>query len=338
MIDMQSLNSHPSSLIQLRSSTKIMRKILLSLIVLLLAFVRNGISANTSEHSSKAYTIETVPNVYVKDLRQHVSDPDGLLSIAARDSINRMFTTLEQKTGIQAMVVMLPSIGDDNIFDFSQNLFRYWGIGDKEKNNGLLITYVADQHTIRFHTGYGLEGFLTDALGKRIQTTYMIPAFKQGDTDTGMVKGMRAVYKVLEDSMDPNKKKEEEESHWTGLIMLAIIIAVASYFIRRNDKKARTCKACKKPGALNRMSTDYYYDSQRMKHRKDVFICGNCGHVEVRDKIVDDGNHHNNDLLKGIIIGSILSNMRGGGGGGGGFTGGSFGGGSTGGGGSSSSW
>ena len=335
---MQSLNSHPSSLIQLRSSTKIMRKILLSLIVLLLAFVRNGISANTSEHSSKAYTIETVPNVYVKDLRQHVSDPDGLLSIAARDSINRMFTTLEQKTGIQAMVVMLPSIGDDNIFDFSQNLFRYWGIGDKEKNNGLLITYVADQHTIRFHTGYGLEGFLTDALGKRIQTTYMIPAFKQGDTDTGMVKGMRAVYNVLEDSMNPNKKKEEEESHWTGLIMLAIIIAVASYFIGRNDKKARTCKACKKPGALNRMSTDYYYDSQRMKHRKDVFICGNCGHVEVRDKIVDDGNHHNNDLLKGIIIGSILSNMRGGGGGGGGFTGGSFGGGSTGGGGSSSSW
>ena len=314
-----------------------MRKILLSLIVLLLAFVSYGISANISEHSSKAYTIETVPNVYVKDLRQHVSDPDGLLSIAARDSINRMFTALEQKTGIQAMVVMLPSIGDDNIFDFSQDLFRYWGIGEKARNNGLLITYVADQHTIRFHTGYGLEGFLTDALGKRIQTTYMIPAFKQGDTDTGMVKGMRAVYKVLEDSMDPNKKKEEEGSHWMGLIMLAIIIAVASYFIGRNDKKARTCKACKKPGALNRMSTDYYYDSQRMKHRKDVFICGNCGHVEVRDKIVDDGNHHNNDLLKGIIIGSILGSMRGGGGGGG-FTGGSFGGGSTGGGGSSSSW
>ena len=315
-----------------------MRKILLSLIVLLLAFVSNGISASTSEHSTKAYTIETVPNVYVKDLRQHVSDPDGLLSIAARDSINRMFTALEQKTGIQAMVVMLPSIGDDNIFDFSQNLFRYWGIGEKARNNGLLITYVADQHTIRFHTGYGLEGFLTDALGKRIQTTYMIPAFKQGYTDTGMVKGMRAVYKVLEDSMDPNKKKEKEESHWMGLIMLAIIIAVAAYLIGRNDKKARTCKACKKPGALNRMSTDYYYDSQRMKHRKDVFICGNCGHVEVRDKIVDDGNHHNNDLLKGIIIGSILSNMRGGGGGGGGFTGGNFGGGSTGGGGSSSSW
>jgi uncharacterized protein len=311
-----------------------MRKSILLFVVILTTLTSYIAKAETT---TTAYTIETVPNVYVKDLRQHVSDPDGLLSIAARDSINRMFTTLEQKTGIQAMVVMLPSIGDDNIFDFSQDLFRYWGIGDKEKNNGLLITYVADQRTIRFHTGYGLEGYLTDALGKRIQTTYMIPAFKQGDTDTGMVKGMRAVYKVLEDSMDPNKKKEEEESHWTGLIMLAIIIAVASYFIGRNDKKARTCKACKKPGALNRMSTDYYYDSQRMKHRKDVFICSNCGHVEVRDKIVDDGNHHNNDLLKGIIIGSILSNMRGGGGGGG-FTGGSFGGGSTGGGGSSSSW
>ena len=311
-----------------------MRKSILLFVVILTTLTSYIAKAETT---TTAYTIETVPNVYVKDLRQHVSDPDGLLSIAARDSINRMFTALEQKTGIQAMVVMLPSIGDDDVFEFSQSLFRYWGIGDKEKNNGLLITYVADQRIIRFHTGYGLEGFLTDALGKRIQTTYMIPAFKQGDTDTGMVKGIRAVYKVLEDSMDPNKK-QEEGTPWMALLMLAIIIAAASYLVWYSDKQTRMCKACKKPGALNRMSTDYYYDSQRMKHRKDVFICGNCGHVEVRDKIVDDGNHHNNDLLKGIIIGSILSNMRGGGGGGGGFTGGNFGGGSTGGGGSSSSW
>lgn len=315
-----------------------MRKILLSLIVLLSAFVCNCIAANTSEHSSKAYTIETVPNVYVKDLRQHVSDPDRLLSAEVRDSINRMFTTLEQKTGIQAMVVMLPSIGDDDVFEFSQDLFRYWGIGDKEKNNGLLITYVADQRTIRFHTGYGLEGLLTDALSKRIQTTYMIPAFKQGNTDAGMLKGMRAVNKVLEDSMDPNKKQDEESNPWIALLFVIIIISLGGYMIWHSDRVHRMCKSCKKQGALRLMSKDYYYDKQKCKHKKEIYICGNCGHVEVRDTIIDDGTNHNNDLLNGIIIGSMLSGMRGGGGGGGGFSGGSFGGGSSGGGGSSSSW
>ena len=74
-----------------------------------------------------------------------------------------MFTSLEKKTGIQAIVVMLPSIGDEDIFEFSQKLFRHWGIGEKKRNNGLLVVYVSDQRTIRFHTGYGIEGSLPDA-------------------------------------------------------------------------------------------------------------------------------------------------------------------------------
>ena len=262
-----------------------MRKILLYLIVLLLAFVSNSISTNTSEHSSKAYTIETVPNVYVKDLRQHVSDPDGLLTFAVCDSINRLLTVLETKTGIQVMVVMLPSIGDDDVFEFSQNLFQYWGIGDKEKNNGLLITYVADQRIIRLHTGYGLEGVLTDALCKRIQTEHMLPYFRQGDIDKGMVNGVLSVINTLNGGEPLNLNQEDSKDYTlteyiTFIILFVTITIIIPIII---DGRRHRCKHCNLFAGLKLNSHRYYIDEQGILHREVLYTCSSCNHLEVKD-------------------------------------------------------
>lgn len=305
------------------------------MILLLSAAIINIAAGKTAETSAKTYTVETVPNVYVKDMRQHVSDPSGLLMPATRDSINQIFTTLEKNTGIQAVIVMLPSIGHDDVFEFSQRLFRHWGIGNKEKNNGLLITYVADQRTIRFHTGYGLEGFLTDAKSKRIQMNYMVPEFRKGNIDKGMIHGAIAVNKVLEKSMDANSQSKDNGSIWPPLLILGSIISAISGVIWYNDRKSRTCRVCKKTGGLSLTSRTYYRDLRKRKHKKEIYTCTNCGNVEERDSIIDD-NHHNNNLRNGTFIGGM--HIRRGGGFGGGFGGGSFGGGSSGGGGASSNW
>ena len=163
----------------------------------------------------KAYSIESVPNVYAQDRRLHVSDPNGLLMQETQAEINRMLTLLEDSTGIQSMVVMLPSIGQEDIFDFAHNLFRHWGIGNKESNNGMLIVYVADQRKIRFTTGYGLEGILPDAMCKRIQSRYMIPHFREGNTDLGMLEGTKAVVSVLDGSMKADNTEEQQENPLT---------------------------------------------------------------------------------------------------------------------------
>ena len=165
-----------------------------------------GKEARHTTGINTAYTVETVPNVHIRDSRQYVSDPTNILTANTKDSINAIFALLERNTGIETAVVMLPSIGESDEFDFAHALFRHWGIGKKDKNNGLLILYVADIHRIRFVTGYGIEGFMTDAMSKRIQTRYMIPAFRQGNTDTGMLNGAAAVYKTLKDSMNPDRK------------------------------------------------------------------------------------------------------------------------------------
>lgn len=278
----------------------------------------------------KAYSIESVPNVYAQDRRLHVSDPNGLLMQETQAEINRMLTLLEDSTGIQSMVVMLPSIGQEDIFDFAHNLFRHWGIGNKESNNGMLIVYVADQRKIRFTTGYGLEGILPDAMCKRIQSRYMIPHFREGNTDLGMLEGTKAVVGVLDGSMKADNT-EEEASLWEILLTLGtimFIIVVPIWLIHRQE---HTCPKCAKAGTLKLVSQTST-PTRKGKLIRKTLLCSHCGHT-----IVKKYHQSNNDaMMGGMMMGSMLGGGRRGGGGG--FMGGSFGGGSTGGGGSTSGW
>lgn len=281
----------------------------------------------------KAYSIESVPNVYAQDRRLHVSDPNGLLMQGTQAEINRMLTLLEDSTGIQSMVVMLPSIGQEDIFDFAHNLFRHWGIGNKENNNGMLIVYVADQRKIRFTTGYGLEGILPDAMCKRIQSRYMIPHFREGNTDLGMLEGTKAVVSVLDGSMKADNT-EEEASLWEILLTLGgimFIIVVPIWLIHRQE---HTCPKCAKASSLKLVSQTST-PTRKGKLIRKTLLCSHCGHTVVRE-YHQSNNDDTGAMMGGMMMGSMLGGRRRGGGGG--FMGGSFGGGSTGGGGSTSGW
>ena len=284
--------------------------------------------------SEKAYTIQSVPNTYAMDRRMHVSDPDGLLALDYASEINRILTTLEDSTGIQSMVVMLTSIGNEDIFEFSHNLFRHWGIGSTKRNEGLLIVYVADQRKIRFTTGYGLEGILPDAICKRIQTQYMLPHFRNGDTNSGMLEGVRAVVSVLDGSMKASRDMEEA-SLWEVLMILGCLIALVALFLWLIHRQTNTCPRCGKAGALKLVSTTTTR-TRHGRHIRQKLMCSACGHIVEKERHESD-NNNNGSMLGGIMLGSMLGRGRGGIGGGG-FSGGSFGGGSTGGGGSTSGW
>ena len=285
-------------------------------------------------YSNQTYSIESVPNVYAQDRRLHVSDPNGLLMLGTQAEINRILTTLEDSTGIQSMVVMLTSIGNEDIFDFSHNLFRHWGIGSTERNEGLLIVYVADQRKIRFTTGYGLEGILPDAICKRIQAQYMLPHFRNGDTNQGMLEGVRAVVSVLDGSMKASRDMEEA-SLWEVLMILGCLIALVALFLWLVHRQTNTCPRCGKAGALKLVSSTTTH-TRYGRLIKQKLMCSACGHIVEKERHESDDNN-GGSMLGGVLLGSMLGRGRSGMGGGG-FSGGSFGGGSTGGGGSTSGW
>ncbi|MBA4054632.1 MAG: hypothetical protein C0490_07970, partial [Marivirga sp.] len=95
--------------------------------------------------------------------------------------------------------------------------------------NGLLVLLVKDQRTVRFHTGYGLEGTLPDITCKRIQRDYMVPEFKNGNYNAGVLAGLQHVEKILTNPAYAEELKEPEEgetSAWVGfVIFLSIFIA-----------------------------------------------------------------------------------------------------------------
>ena len=292
----------------------------------------------TAAAETKQYTIDDVPNVRLSDVRQYVTDPSAILSATARDSINAILGRLEKSTGIETAVVMLPSIGDEDIFDFGHELFRKWGIGKKKSDNGLLILFVMDQKKVRFTTGYGIEGTMTDAMSKRIQTTLMIPRFRNGNWDGGMVSGVRAVAKTLDGSMQAEEDNGEDDISTIMITLLAIVVTMLIFIYAMGS--LQRCPKCKKRSALRKVKEQHLVvknKNGRIIRRilRTTYVCKYCGNTVTKDS---DENDNGNAMATGAILGSMLGGgNRGGSGFGGGF-GGSFGGGSTGGGGATSGW
>ena len=287
---------------------------------------------------TKQYTIDDVPNVRLSDARQYVTDPTAILSTAARDSINAVLGRLEKSTGIETAVVMLPSIGDEDIFEFGHELFRKWGIGKKKSDNGLLILFVMDQKKVRFTTGYGIEGTMTDAMSKRIQTTLMIPRFKKGNWDGGMVSGVSAVAKTLDGSMQAEEDNGEDDLS-DILIALVFIVGAMLIFIYAMGSQQR-CPKCNKRSALRKVKEQHLVvknKNGRIIRRilRTTYVCKYCGNTVTKDT---DENDHGSAMATGAMLGSMLGGGNRGSGFGGGSFGGNFGGGSTGGGGATSGW
>lgn len=295
-----------------------------------------AVTAWAAGDSVKEYkSVDYVPNVRLTDVRRYVSDPTSILSPAATDTIDAILGRLEKSTGIETAVVMLPSIGENDIFDFSTSLFRKWGIGKKKSDNGLLILFVMDQHKVRFSTGYGIEGTMTDAMSKRIQMQYMVPAFKRSDWNKGMVDGVRATAKVLDGSMEPEAADSDTDTD-DILFSIGIIVGIVLLVMFVSSIMQR-CPKCHKRSAMKQMGVEVLRVStgkgRRKRIRRTTYVCQYCGHIMTKDEDIDDNS--GSAAAGGAILGSMLGS---GGGGGGGSFGGSFGGGSTGGGGSTSDW
>ena len=288
---------------------------------------------------AKEYSVKDVPNVLLQDARQRVSDPEGLLSPAARDSVNRMLASLKGEDGAEVAVVMLPSIGDADLFDFAHQLFRTWGIGNKKSNRGLLLLYVADIRRVRFTVGDGLEGTMTDAACKRIIERTMIPHFKKGDTDGGVVAGISAACERIRGAGEAEEQASDEDDEFPIFVAILFVGGAVTFFfllVTLVNRATHKCKYCGKV-ALRLVNTDIYRKNGR-KYKRETFICGNCGKLTERVRDITDDD--NGAAAAGFIAGSMLGGGRRGGGfgGGGGFSGGSWGGGTTSGGGASGGW
>lgn len=128
-----------------------------------------------------------------------VSDPGGAIS-ARRDEINRTIDALEQQTGVEIAVVVLPSIGEFVPKQFATELFNQWSVGKQDLDNGILVLQILDQRRVEIETGYGLEGALPDVKCRWIVDDIAIPFFKSGSFSDGHYEMVRALERGVRNS------------------------------------------------------------------------------------------------------------------------------------------
>lgn len=172
------------------------------------------------------YTVQTIPNPKNAHENGFVSNPDGILKAETVQQINAYLDSLAKQSGAEVAVVAVNSIGQTEIKPFATDLLKLWGIGKAKKDNGLLVLFVLDQKKVTFETGYGLEGILPDAICKRIQIQTMIPEFKTGNYDAGLLAGIQRIGSVI------RKEPVQEEAPKSAIAWNEIVpIAIAIYIL-----------------------------------------------------------------------------------------------------------
>jgi uncharacterized protein len=132
-----------------------------------------------------------------------VSDPSRHLRSATVDSLNRMISALSHETGAEIAVVAIDSTSGFAVFDVALALHRMWGVGQRGRDNGILVLWVPTQRAVYISVGYGLEGVMPDVRAGRIRDQAIFPAFKRGDFDAGILTGVTEIAKVIREEKDP---------------------------------------------------------------------------------------------------------------------------------------
>ena len=177
-------------------------------------------------------------------LTGRVVDDANILSSGTKAELDGKLAALEQKNSRQLVVVTLPSLQGYEISDYGYQLGRAWGIGQAKLNNGILFLVAPNEHKTRIEVGYGLEPIITDAFSSVVIQTQVLPKFRSGDFNGGVVAGANALIEQLSlDTSEAEKRAAAAQQqlqrggHDEGggglvgfLVILFIFIAISRIF------------------------------------------------------------------------------------------------------------
>ncbi|WP_323944730.1 TPM domain-containing protein [Aeromonas hydrophila] len=161
-------------------------------------------------------------------LSGRVVDEASLMSRKQAHQLTQQLAAFEKRSGIQLVVVSIDTLAGDTIEEYGYQLGRHWGIGQKGKDNGVLLLIAQDERKVRIEVGYGLEGALPDAIAANIIQTRILPAFKRGDMVAGVVAGSQAIMQALAGEYKPveNASKDKLGGPWLFILMVIVMIVL----------------------------------------------------------------------------------------------------------------
>lgn len=170
-----------------------------------------------------------------------VHDYSNWLTPGQKNALEMRLRDYYDSTSTQIVVMIRPDIGDYDLSSYSFELGERWGVGEKGKNNGVVMTIKTEApgRGIFIATGYGTEEFLTDARTRRIIETIILPRFRQGQNFDGIQKGVEAVQQVLAGQFQ-NIPGSSDQGIPVIFIIILIIIVIIIIIIINNSGRMHT--------------------------------------------------------------------------------------------------
>jgi uncharacterized protein len=193
--------------------------------------------------STVAWAAITLP-----ELRGRITDEAGLIKPEDRDVIEAQLKELELKSTDQVAVVTLNSLQGVTIEEFGLELGRKWGIGQKDKDNGIVLVVAPNERKVRIEVGSRLESQMTDAMSSIIINNGILPAFRRGDFSGGIRAGVRDINDVLLGDEEAVKDRAKGGLPGPGLdyealIFMALLLAIFIYVFYQQYKLAQQMPA-----------------------------------------------------------------------------------------------
>ncbi|MBQ7478740.1 MAG: TPM domain-containing protein, partial [Selenomonadaceae bacterium] len=173
-----------------------------------------------------------------------------MIEDAERKEILAIGEDMDERFGAQLVVVTIDTLNGEEIEDYANRLFRAWGIGSAEKNNGVLLLIAKDDRKFRIEVGYGLEGIITDGFAGEVLDG-MTPKFREGDYSSGILAAYQALAKKIyigygaeplgnmsapPPADTPAEAEEEEEFEWWedilygGIFVLLLLLVIFLFY------------------------------------------------------------------------------------------------------------
>lgn len=172
---------------------------------------------------------------------QYFNDYAGVVSPGVASQLNKKLEDFEKETSSQVVVAIYPKMeSDSSIEDYAVRVAKAWRVGQKGKNNGVVLFVFIKDRKIFIPTGYGLEGALPDALAKRIIDEQITPAFKRGDYDAGLTAGVNAILKATKGEYTGTGATANARERTTGYLPIIVFVLFLIFIIFIRPRFSRT--------------------------------------------------------------------------------------------------
>ncbi|MBM1105899.1 TPM domain-containing protein [Aurantibacter crassamenti] len=180
-----------------------------------------------------------------------VYDYVNLLPDQQKNALEQKLIRYSDSTSTQIVIAIIKSTEGEEINYLGANWLTEWGIGQKGKDNGILIILARDDRKIGINTGYGVEGSLTDAMSRRIIQNVVIPHFKQNNYYGGLNDGADAIFQVLNGEFKEERTFDKQQGFPLDSLIPFIIFFVILIILSRRKNKGGGKNGGKRSGGLD---------------------------------------------------------------------------------------